>query len=271
MAWRRLLLVMICCGIAANALGPAGSAQANPTETCTPIQAKQALCPASGKVHRGHVDLLTHRTRGGGSGGIGRGGTGGGWGSNTADQPSGPLAICSQQKFRLPCNPRSSGTGAVTISDIAHFKPRPGTDHMQPNGWMVVGLETNFYATVPSELEQGELLGQPARVRFFPVAWHWTYGDGAQATVRSPGGTWSAQGLRDFDPTPTSHPYRAKGTYEIDLDIRFGAEYQYAGSGWTPVAGTIDVPANRLRAVAGDAKTVLVNHDCLVNPNGPGC
>ena len=77
--------------------------------------------------------------------------------------------------------------------------------------------------------------------------------------------------MRDFDPTPTSHLYRAKGTYEIDLDIQFGAEYRYAGDGWTPVAGTIDVPANRLRAVAGDAKTVLVNHDCLVNPKGPGC
>jgi hypothetical protein len=161
--------------------------------------------------------------------------------------------------------------GGVTLSDLKHFKPRPGTDHMQPNGWAIIGLDTNFFATVPSELEHGQLLGQPAEVRFFPLAWHWRYGDGAQATVGTPGATWAAHGLSDFDKTATSHVYRTKGSYAIDLDILFGAEYRYAGSDWVPVEGTIDVPAKRLRVTVGDARTVLVNHDCLANPHGPGC
>lgn len=243
------------------------TAFAAPPTSCNIAQARENLCPARGSRVGDGVDVGVHVTNPGSAGHGSRPPSGIG----VATEPPGPLAICSQRKFRLPCKPHSSGTGAVTISDIAHFKPRPGTDHMQPDGWMVVGLNTNFYATVPSELEHGELLGQPAQVRFFPVAWHWTYGDGAQATLGMPGATWAAQGLRDFDATPTSHLYQAKGLYSIDLDIQFGAEYQYAGSGWTPVVGTIDVPANRLRAVAGDAKTVLVNHDCLVNPKGPGC
>jgi hypothetical protein len=161
--------------------------------------------------------------------------------------------------------------GGVTLSDLKHFKPRPGTDHMQPNGWAIIGLDTNFFATVPSELEGGQLLGQPAEVRFLPVGWRWRYGDDVQATVGTPGATWAAQGLSEFDATPTSHVYRAKGSYSIDLDIRFGAEYRYAGSGWVPISGTIDVAAKRLRVTAGNARTVLVNHDCLANPKGPGC
>jgi hypothetical protein len=136
---------------------------------------------------------------------------------------------------------------------------------------MIVGLDTNFYSIVATELQHGTLLGQDADVKFIPIGWHWTYGDGKQATRATPGTTWAAQGAQEFDPTPTSHIYKKEGTYYIDLDIRFAADYRYAGGDWTPVIGTIDVPANRLKASAGDAKTVLVNHDCVANPAGPGC
>ena len=261
MGWKRLLLVAVLLG-SGLVLGTASAANA---VKCSPAARAAHACADAPIVHasRGRHSVIIRGgiTKAGGRIHVGPG--------PTIDiPPAGTDGDCPPNLSAAICN----GTVAtVTIHDIAHFKPRPGTDHMQPNGWIVVGLDTNFYATVPSELEQGELLGQPAQVRFFPVAWHWTYGDGTQATLGDPGGTWAAQGLRDFDPTPTSHLYRAKGLYEIDLDIQFAAEYQYAGAGWTPVAGTIDVPANRLTAVAGDAKTVLVNHDCLVNPNGPGC
>ena len=65
--------------------------------------------------------------------------------------------------------------------------------------------------------------------------------------------------------------YRAEGTYFIDLSITFTADYKYATGNWTHVLGTITLPANRLEATAGDAKTVLVNRDCTQNPSGPGC
>jgi len=90
---------------------------------------------------------------------------------------------------------------------------------------------------------------------------------------RNPGGTWRAQGITEFDPTPTSHIYRASGTYFIDLTVGFSPEYRWADeTAWTPVDGLVWVPANRLKAVAlSDAKTVLVEDNCNTNPNGPGC
>jgi hypothetical protein len=136
---------------------------------------------------------------------------------------------------------------------------------------MIVGLATNFYSIVGVEIENGQLLGQPASVRFTPISWHWTYGDGKSATRSTAGRTWAAQHIAEFDPTPTSHVYTAEGTYYIDLTITFRAEYRYAGGPWLPVIGTIALPANRLKATAGDAKTVLVGRDCTQNPSGPGC
>ena len=55
------------------------------------------------------------------------------------------------------------------------------------------------------------------------------------------------------------------------LSITFTADYRFDGGKWTRVFGTLTLPANRLVATAGDAKTVLVNHDCTQNPHGPGC
>ncbi len=159
----------------------------------------------------------------------------------------------------------------ITLVDIASFRPDPGIDNMEPNGWMIVGLDTNFYANVGTHVKDGTLLGLPASVRFTPVAWHWAYGDGNSATLATRGNTWAAQGIREFDSTPTSHVYRQPGTYYIDLTIDFSAEYTVAGIPWTRIAGTLPVPANRLVATAGGAKTVLVERECTAHPRGPGC
>lgn len=159
----------------------------------------------------------------------------------------------------------------VTLSDIAHFVPTPAVDHMEPNGWMIVGLDTNFYATGGPHVRDGELLDMPASVRFTPVAWYWDYGDGVTRSSGTPGSTWATQGAREFDPTATSHVYTAAGTYVIRLSVDFVAEYRVAGSSWIRIPGALRVPANDLIATAGSAKTVLVEHDCAANPGGPGC
>jgi hypothetical protein len=162
-------------------------------------------------------------------------------------------------------------TGPITLSDLVNFRPTPGSDHMEPDGWMVVGLDTNFYARAGVHVQDGLLLGEPASVRFTPVRYHWAYGDGLSASLSTPGTTWRAHGVSEFAPTPTSHVYTARGTYYIDLTIDFAAEYRWAGGPWTSIAGSIPVVANRLVATAGGAKTVLVEHECTLNPRGPGC
>jgi hypothetical protein len=159
----------------------------------------------------------------------------------------------------------------ITIRDIATFIPTPGRQQMEPDGWAVAGLYTNFYAITGSHVVNGTLLGRPADVRFTPVSYRWTYGDGTAATKSTKGGTWASLGVAEFEPTPTSHVYEQVGDYTITLSIVFAAEYRFDGGPWRPVVGTLTLPANDLHIRVGTAKTVLVEHDCLADPSGPGC
>ncbi|BAU32034.1 PKD domain-containing protein [Microcella alkaliphila] len=166
----------------------------------------------------------------------------------------------------------ASGPQIITLADIANFTPQSPVQYMQPDRWMVVGLPTNFYTDIAPHVVGGQLLGQPADVRFTPFAYAWNYGDGTAITHSTPGGTWQALGLDEFDATPTSHVYEAEGTYTITLTVAYAAEYRYAGGPWTRIAGYLELPANELVAEAtSDAVTVLVDRDCTRAPLGPGC
>jgi hypothetical protein len=159
----------------------------------------------------------------------------------------------------------------VTMSDLRRFHPKAGGDHMQPAGWAVVGLSTNFYSTVGEQVLRGRLLKHHVVVRFTPVGWRWSYGDGTSRLLSMPGSTWESQRVLEFDPTPTSHIYTARGDFTIRLGIEFTAEYRFANGDWTPVTGILTVPAKPLAITVGDATTVLVGEDCSANPAGPGC
>jgi len=159
----------------------------------------------------------------------------------------------------------------LTLSDIASFRPDVGTNAMQPNGWAVVGLDTNFFSRGGADVVDGSLLGGPAQVRFTPIAWSWSYGDGTATRATTAGGTWEELGIPEFDATPTSHAYTAKGTYTITLTIDYAAEYRLGDAAWVRIPGVLSLPANPLTITVGSAKTVLVDEDCRVNPSGPGC
>ena len=205
---------------------------------------------------------------GGGSGGNGGGGQGGNGGGSAGEDPEAP--DCDVRECFEVTNPDDPDR-RVTWSDIARFRPTPEVDHMEPNGWMVVGLDTNFYATGGVRIVPGELLGSAAAVRFTPVRWNWSYGDGSRSTEGTRGAPWRANGDSEFDQTATSHVYQRAGTYYIDLVVDYTAEYRFGGGPWVSIDGVLSVPTNRLRATAGSAQTLLFEQDCVENPGGAGC
>ena len=205
----------------------------------------------------------------------GSSGAGGSTGSGHAGAPPAftcEIFVANRCLVRAPRpGPATTPVQPITLRDIASFRPAPGVQYMEPNGWVVPGLDANFYSVVDQQLVNGTLLGQPATVRFTPVSWHWNYGDGSAAIRATKGATWAAQGLRDFDRTATSHVYETEGEYTIRLSIDFHAEYRFGSTGFIPISGTINLPANDLHVTVTGAKTVLVDQDCLANPGGPGC
>jgi hypothetical protein len=254
---------------------------------CTDFDRSTGACsgvqppPATGTINGGGVDLSAGYESGGGSGAD----------SSTDDSNDGAQVIVDNvvpipnvipgagpvpfatQNYTVNCTPGSpcDPNLVVRISDLVNFRPATSTAGMEPSGWTVVGLPTNFFATASAHIRSGALLGFPAEVRFTPAGYRWDYGDGTARYSTSRGAAWAALGLPEFSETPTSHSFIDRATRVITLTVNYSAEYRFAGQGWRAVNGTLAVPADPLTAVVGDAQTVLVDRDCIRNPHGPGC
>lgn len=253
-------------------------ALANVTDECDAVVVALGCPDVGGSVQEDGATLEGELTVGGSPGGSAGGpGVTGNGGSGSSALPPMPCeevfaGLCYGDGQGKPGEGDAApGIPTVTIADIATFRPLEPRQWMQPDGWMVVGLPVNFVASTGQHVVSGTLLGAPAEVRFTPIGYRWRYGDGTSARLTAPGASWQALGLSEFDATPTSHVYRASGTYVIELDVEFAVEYRFAGGGWRPLAGTVVRPANDLVAVAGEAVTVLVDRDCATSPSGPGC
>jgi len=191
------------------------------------------------------------------------------------DNDGDPNTFCMDRVGELICwsvtPPAEAGVAPVTLADIAQFRPEVGTRAMEPSGWTTVGLPTNFVSAASVHSVDGTLLGGPASVRFTPVAWHWDYGDGSQATLASGGRLWRELGGTEFSPTPTSHAFTRTGTYSVALTIEFRTEYRVGSAGWTSIAGTLPVTAEPLEVTVVRATTVLVDEACPDRPHLSGC
>lgn len=187
------------------------------------------------------------------------------------DDPFDDCVYVLNDRCRVDGVPRTIPTTPVTWTDIATFSPTHGDAGMEPNGWAVIGLPTNFFASSEPHIQEGTLLGRAAEVRFSPVGFHWEYGDGTSATLASAGAPWAELGVGEFTETATSHAFHTSGNYTVVLTVEFSAEYRLDGLPWTAIAGTIEIPAEPLSLTADTANTVLVGRECTVNPRGPGC
>jgi hypothetical protein len=263
---RFLLRLSVAVGILVSMTGIAGASA--DTGACTRFEAFAGSCPTPTiHAHTGK-DGVTIR------GDIDRPGSGGETHSNGsgADRVADPAVVDPDLVGSdIVVRDGYTVTEPVKLSDLVNFHPASGVDRMEPDGFIIVGLATNFYAQATMQVQSGDLLGRPATVRFTPVRYHWSYGDGTGATLSTPGMSWADQANSEFEPTATSHVYRSAGSYTIDLTIDYAAEYRYTSTEWTPIDGVVPVAANRLSVTAGAATTVLVNGDCTASRPGPGC
>lgn len=159
---------------------------------------------------------------------------------------------------------------AITISDVAQFAPDPPTTSAEPSNIGVAGLPTNFLTPTTALTRAGTLLGRPVTVRFTPIRYDFTYGDGATATTSTPGLPWAALGQPQLTPTATSHTYRSRGTYSAATTVHYTAEVDI-GAGWFPVSGELSIPGPTQTIRIYKATTALVQHTCAEQPTAPGC
>jgi hypothetical protein len=176
-----------------------------------------------------------------------------------------------REPWQIIAPPTADVDAIVTVDDIVDFRPAAAELRMEPDGWTVTGLDTNFWIGVTTNTQSGELLGRSAAVRFTPASYRFNYGDSTSATHTTAGATWTNQSVAEFEPTPTSHIFNVAGSYTVSATVEYTAEYQFDGDIWMPVRGTVRTATNSLTVVAARASTVLVNNDCATAPTGAGC
>lgn len=181
-----------------------------------------------------------------------------------------PTAPSTQTAPRPSTSPRPA-TPAVTITDLASFRPHAPGISMQPQGWALVGLPTNFVAHAEAHIVTGSLFGAPAEVRFRPTGYHWNYGDGSTRRTEQPGLPWSQMRIPEFTDTATSHAYAAAGRYVVTLTVHYSPDYRLSGATWRPISGTIPVAAPELRLQVYEARTALVDAACGTASTTEGC
>ena len=292
--FKLLLPIGVLIGVAFSAAS-IPSSYAN-EELCTPAALRAETCPTQAVVVGPSVDLSAGHN--GSSSGRdenfadwGRGSGGGsGSGSGTSVTPKecahgdpakpGITTIpCGNGSFlplarngvaAAPCA-GCSPTTIVRVSDLQNFPAYAAPAGMEPNGWAIVGLAANFWATASAQISEGLLLGESAQVMFTPIGYRWNYGDGSTSGSADGGASWKDLDLAEFSATDTSHVYTGKGTFTVVLTVDYRADYTFGDQGWRPVEGIVTVPSTPFTVVAARESTVLVAEDCLANPRGPGC
>lgn len=266
MAPRRYLFVLAAAIALASFISPLSSLAASAaTGGCTAFEQSTGGC-STGSINGDHVDIGGHTGGGGGAGETGDDRASDGNappGPPAADACVGQGRICTGEAVFQPVS--------LAMSDLASFYPQKPTISEEPNGWAIIGLDTNFVADSRTHSASGSLLGRPATVRFTPQAFSWGYGDGIHAETATGGRTWKELGLPEFSPTPTSHVYSASGSYGVSLSVQYTAQYRIGSAPWQDVPGTLALSAPTFTVIAADAKTVLVQRNCQLDPRGPGC
>lgn len=159
----------------------------------------------------------------------------------------------------------------LTMSDVSHVEPQSPRLVTQPNGWSVVGLETNLIANIQTHTVATVVRNFDVEVRFTPVRYQWAYGDGSSAVTDVPGASWSALGVPEFARTPTSHRYLDTTAVTPHVDVWYSVDYRRPGEAWRRVEGSLSRPADAPVMFLHNADTVLVTGPCTAGQVSVGC
>ncbi|MBW9093946.1 hypothetical protein JNB62_09655 [Microbacterium jejuense] len=169
-----------------------------------------------------------------------------------------------------PAEPVDAGFPTVTLADLVSFRPAAPQLTGEPAGFGVVRMPTNFVAAASAQDIPGVLLGYPVTVRFTPVAYVFSYGDGQSLRTTTGGVAWAASGSPQFTPTDTSHAYAERGVYLSSVTTEYSAAVDF-GAGWRAVDGVVTARTGDYPVQVVEARTALVEHTCAEDPRGPGC
>ena len=222
--------------------------------TCSAAQIAAGSCSVGGGTTGNGVDLWGDSTWGGSSGGSSSGGS---------DECQ--VVVNGQC---VGTSPPKDGVGPITVSDLESFRPLAPQQYVEPGGWSLRRVPTNFWSSARTHIVSGRLLDNPADVRFSPVLFRRSFGDGSRQSSDHSGATWRQLGQAPWTRTSTSHTYAEAGSVRIRLVVWYSAEFRFGSQDWRPLSGLVRARANDLSLSVFAADTVLVDRLCSLGAFG---
>lgn len=152
-----------------------------------------------------------------------------------------------------------------SVHDLESFRPKQPKQFSEPYGWSLLGLHTNFVSRAKPHVVIGELVGHSAEVRFIPVRFRRSFGDGHSQSTSHKGSRWTSAWAH----TLTDHTYWSTGVVTVRLVVDYVADYRFSGLDWVRLDGIVSRSAPPLELRIFDATTVLVAREC--EPSAVGC
>lgn len=244
---RRTLIALVAVGVLVGLPAPAVAL------SCTLTEIVAGVCSVGGGTDGTDVNLwVDGSTNGGSSGG---GSTGGGDSVDCTEVMEGRCVGSS---------PPKKVDKPETVHDLESFRPTRPSQRAEPTGWTIAGLPTNFLSYARTHIVTGELGGYSAEVRFIPIGYRRSFGDGTSGSTTLRGTRW----ITPWSSTPTSHVYATTGTFTVGLTVTYIAEYRYGSGDWTRLGGVVTRAAPDLHLRAFGADTVLVARPCSAGAIG---
>ncbi|MFM6967398.1 MAG: hypothetical protein ACKOWN_00450 [Microbacteriaceae bacterium] len=243
----RALIALVAIGVLVGLPMPAVGL------SCTLTEIVAGVCSVGGGTDGTDVNLwVDGSTNGGSSGG----------GSTNA----GDSVDCTEvvEGRCVGSSPPKKVDKPETVHDLESLRPARPNQGSEPAGWTIAGLPTNFLSFARTHIVTGELGGFSAEVRFIPVGYRRSFGDGTSGSTRVKGTRWTTPWVS----TPTSHTYSTTGAFTVGLTVTYIAEYRYGSGGWTRLGGVVTRTAPDLRLRAFSADTVLVARSCSAGAIG---
>ena len=178
---------------------------------------------------------------------------------------------CGSSAAAVEPTPPEPVIPSLTFADLSHVEPQSPTLSTQPSGWSVIGLPTNFIASIEEHVVTTVVLGRNVEVRFTPIRYDWSFGDGETNATSAPGATWEQLGLAEFSTTPTSHRYRTSQSVAPTVTVTYSVAYRWFAQDWISVDGTLSRDASAPIVFVQNADTVLVASPCRAGRVAPGC
>lgn len=222
--------------------------------SCTAAQITTGTCSVGGGTTGGGVDLWGNSSWGGTDP------TDGGGGPDEC-----PIVVNGQCEGS---SPPKGGSGPTTVRDLESFRPHTPHQFVEPDGWSIRHVPTNFWSDAMTHVVSGQLLDNPAHVRFTPVLYRRYFGDGHRHTSTHRGSSLQELGQSPWTRTSTSYSYDDAGNYRVRLVVWYTAEFRFGNQDWRDLDGMVTARGNDLNLMVVSTDTLLVARPCYAGAIG---